>query len=107
MNPSIFCEPEAPLDMEQTAATEEQGEAAMLYVAIMDGQLQPRAGLRVDIEGASLRMSAIADERGVLFLDSCPPGGYTLSAAGLAAAVHTLTPADVERSKEPYLSILR
>lgn len=108
MNPvTIFCEQEAPLDLEQTESTQGGGDEVMLYVAIVDGKLQPRAGLRVDIAGVSLRLSAVTDERGVLFLDSCPAGGYTVSAGGLAAAVHTLTQSDVERSNEPYLSILR
>lgn len=106
MDPSTFCEPEAPLDVEETESTEERSAAAMLYVALMDGKLRPRARLHVEVEGASLRVSAVTDERGVLFIDGCPPGGYTLSAQGLAATVHTLTPADVERSQEPYLSIL-
>ena len=107
MNPSIVCEPEALLDVEQTESTEERNAAAMLYVAVIDGKLRPRVRLQSEVEGASLRVSAVTDERGILFVDGCPPGGYTLSAQGLAATVHTLTPADVERSSEPYLSILR
>lgn len=104
---TTFGEPELPLDLDHAASATVAADEAMLYVALVDGRLQPRAGLRVTIEGGTLRLSVMTDSRGVLFLDSCPAGGYTISAGELAAVVHTLSHADARRSKEPYLSVLR
>jgi protocatechuate 3,4-dioxygenase beta subunit len=106
MNPIACCdEPEIPLDLDQTELEEES--AAMLYVAIVDAQLQLRAGLHVDIEGTGLRGSALTDDSGVLFVDGCQPGSYTIFMGTRAATVHTLTQRDLERCPDPYLSILR
>lgn len=102
-----FSEQEAPLDLEHTESTEAGADEAMLYVAIVDDQLQPRAGLRIDIEGGGLRLSAVTDAQGILFLDGCPAGGYILSAEGLKVAVHTLTQSDTEHSVDPCLGLLQ
>lgn len=102
-----FSEQEAPLDLEHTESIRAGADEAMLYVVIVDSQLRPRAGLRIEIEGDGLRLSAVTDAQGILFLDDCPAGDYTISAGGLKAAVHTLLQSDTEQSVEPCLSLLQ
>lgn len=97
-----FHEDEPLLDLEQEAAPG----AELLYVRLVDEQMQPLAGLAVELDGAGLKQSALTDDQGELFLDGCPAGTYTLSSRGIKRSVHTLTHEDLARSPTPYLSVL-
>lgn len=103
--------PAGPPDLDWIARLPEEespGGAAdvpVLFLRLVDGALQPVAGLRVELRGAG-RYRATTDPDGVLWLDFCEPGTYELRAGTRVATVPALYLSDLAHDKRPYVVII-
>ncbi len=102
--------PELPEDEEYSPSDPASLDVPILYVRLLDEQLQPRRHLSVEVQGRAGRQTLRSDGDGVLFCDGCDPGAYTLSAQlkdGLhVVRVHSLSLIDLEEDRSPYIAIL-
>lgn len=78
----------------------------VLFLRIVDAELQPLPGLRVELRGAG-RYRATTDHDGVLWLDCCEPGTYELRAGARTVTVEALYLSDLARDQRPYLVIIK
>lgn len=78
----------------------------VLWLRLVDAALRPRGGLRVELQGASGRYTAVSEPDGTLWIDGCEPGTYALSAVPGAATVPALYLSDLRQDRRPYLVIL-
>jgi hypothetical protein len=94
MDTFLFRNPRA-----ESAQREEEPPA--LYALIVDEQLQPCPGLRVEVASGGLRLTGLTDVRGVLFLDWGQAGQDAVDAGGQSVAVYTLPQSAPDGSLTP------
>lgn len=102
--------PELPEDEEYSPQDPASLDVPVLFVRLLDENLQPRRFLSVEVESATSRQSLCTDSEGVLFCDGCDPGVYTLSCQRKdgrhGVQVHTITLTDLEEDHSPYIAII-
>jgi hypothetical protein len=76
----------------------------LLYVQILDAQLQPRAGIAYEVRGQGLTepRHGTTDENGELLIDDCATGVYELVVDGNVKTVPALLQHDLEEDADAY-----
>ena len=82
----------------------------VLFVRLLDENLQLLAAFYPSRLRVPSRQSLCTDSEGVLFCDGCDPGVYTLSCQRKdgrhGVQVHTITLTDLEEDHSPYIAII-
>ncbi|MBL9003302.1 MAG: hypothetical protein JNJ46_03595 [Myxococcales bacterium] len=92
------------LDEERSPMDVSLEDQVMIFVQLVDRDLQPLPGVTVEIRGDGMPepRSVTSDERGELLIEDCGPGAYVLWAAGKQVPIHTLSQADLDADSAAY-----